>query len=185
MDANDSRGRVLRYLCFVQNSRKSAPDARYTVYHKGGKTEFSVNQTIDGGTWVYLGRFKFNKGKNSGQAKVVLTNFSSFADKIITADAVKIGGGMGNIARNPNAEGMIPNTKSSDSADVSKLITKPTKLIEPTISAYPRYTEGARYWLQWAGIPDSIYSYNKVKTIMPTIFNRVVCGSIIWQAVRR
>lgn len=142
---------------------KSAPDARYTVYHKGGKTEFSVNQTIDGGTWVYLGRFKFNKGKNSGQAKVVLTNFSSFADKIITADAVKIGGGMGNIARNPNAEGMIPNTKSSDSADVSKLITKPTKLIEPTISAYPRYTEGARYWLQWAGIPDSIYSYNKGK----------------------
>ena len=31
----------------------------------------------------------------------------------------------------------------------------------PTVSGYPRYTEAARYWLQWAGIPDSIYSKNK------------------------
>lgn len=26
------------------------------------------------------------------------------------------------------------------------------------LSGYPRFTEGARYWLQWAGVPDSVYS---------------------------
>ena len=141
---------------------KSAPDARYTVYHKGGKTEFSINQTINGSTWLYLGHFRFAKGR-SAQGRVVLTNFSSFTDKIITADAVKIGGGLGNIARNPNVEGMLPNVKSSDTTDISKNIVKPTSVISPTLSGYPRYTEAARYWLQWAGIPDSIYSINAGK----------------------
>ena len=28
----------------------------------------------------------------------------------------------------------------------------------PEISGYPRYTEGSRYWLQWAGAPDSVYN---------------------------
>ena len=26
------------------------------------------------------------------------------------------------------------------------------------ISGYPRFCEAARYWMQWAGIPDSVYS---------------------------
>ena len=54
---------------------------------------------------------------------------------MITADAVKIGGGMGNIARGENDE----------------------------ISSYPRFCEGARYWLQWAGVPDSVYTVSKGK----------------------
>jgi len=29
------------------------------------------------------------------------------------------------------------------------------------ISNYPRFTEGSRYWLQWAGAPDSVYTPNK------------------------
>lgn len=28
-------------------------------------------------------------------------------------------------------------------------------------SGYPRYTEAARYWLQWAGFPESVYSTTK------------------------
>ena len=138
----------------------SAPDAHYTVYHLGGKTEFSVNQTMNGGTWLYLGHFKFNKGR-SNHAKIVLTNYSSFKDKIITADAVKIGGGMGNIARNPNEEGTVSNQKSSDSTNLVVKPSNPVQIIAPTISNYPRYTEAARYWLQWAGVPDSIYSRTK------------------------
>ncbi len=139
----------------------SASDAHYTVFHKGGKTEFTVNQTINGGTWLYLGKFNFEKGKNSG--KVVLTNYSSEDGKVITADAIKFGGGMGNIARNPNETGSTPNMKSSDSITIVKEPVKPVILYEPEISTYPRYDEGARYWLQWAGIPDSIYSKNQGK----------------------
>jgi len=139
----------------------SASDAHYTVFHKGGKNEFTVNQTMNGGTWLYLGKFNFEKGKNSG--KVTLTNFSAEDGKVITADAVKFGGGMGNIARNPNETGSTPNMKSSDSTVIAIEPVKPITFYEPEISTYPRYDEGARYWLQWAGIPDSIYSKNQGK----------------------
>jgi hypothetical protein len=130
----------------------STQDARYTVYHAGGKTEFSVNQTMSGGTWVYLGMFSFPKGKNRN-FRVELSNFSSADDNIVTADAVKIGGGMGNIARRSKSHD-INAALSSD----SKAKVQPTDTISPQISNYPRFTEGARYWLQWAGLPDSIYS---------------------------
>lgn len=127
-----SDGRYAVYVSY-QTLPNSADDALYTVYHKGGETQFKVNQQMGGGTWIYLGTFGFDAGKGSG--KVVLSNRSAKAGKMITADAVKIGGGMGNIARGENDE----------------------------ISSYPRFCEGARYWLQWAGVPDSVYTVSKGK----------------------
>ncbi|WP_291125029.1 hypothetical protein [Flavobacterium sp. UBA6031] len=154
-----------RYAVYVsyKTLENSSSKALYTVYHKGGKTEFAVNQTMDGGTWLYLGQFYFDKGRNN-QDKVVLTNLDSEDGKVVTADAVKFGGGMGNIARAPNVEGITSDLKSSDSLETSKdLIIPPGPFYEPEISNYPRYTEGARYWLQWAGMPDSIYSKSEGK----------------------
>ena len=89
-----------KYAVYVsyKSLKNSAPDARYTVFHKGGRTDFKLNQTMGGGTWIYLGHFTFDEGRNNN-CKVVLSNYSSFSNKIITADAVKFGGGMGNIAR--------------------------------------------------------------------------------------
>lgn len=134
----------------------SAEDALYTVHHEGGKTAFRVNQQMGGGTWIYLGTFKFKKGQ---AGKVTLSNLSSKAGKVVTADAVKIGGGMGNIARSLNVEGATENVKSSsaENAEAAKMMA-----FEPDyqVSGYPRYTEGSRYWLQWAGAPDSVYSKN-------------------------
>ena len=123
-----------QYAVYVsyQTLPNSTDEALYTVYHKGGSTQFKVNQQMGGGTWIYLGTFSFDAGKHACY-KVVLSNRSSKAGKIITADAVKIGGGMGNIARSLPDKEAIP-------------------------SGYPRFCEAARYWLQWAGIPDSIYS---------------------------
>jgi len=128
------------YAVYVsyQTVENSTVDARYTVYHLGGKTEFSVNQTIFGGTWLYLGHFKFEKGRTKS-GRVVLSNFSRDERKIVTADAIKFGGGMGSIAGKPT------------------LTTPPFDTI-PIISNFPRYAEGAKYWMQWAGFPDSIYS---------------------------
>lgn len=152
-----------KYAVYVsyKSLANSAPDARYTVYHKGGQTDFKINQTMGGGTWIYLGHFMFEKGRNDN-AKVVLLNYSAFSKKVVVADAVKIGGGMGNIARAPNQAGVIANQKSSDTTKVETL-TIPTEIQIPKTSKYPRYTEGARYWLQWAGMPDSIYSRTKGK----------------------
>ena len=123
-----------RYGVYISYSslKNSSKDAHYTVYHTGGKTEFNVNQTMGGGTWIFLGFFEFDKGINE-HGKVVLTNLSKDKGRILTADAVKIGGGMGNIARGESLE----------------------------ISGRPRYVEGSRYWLQWAGLPDSVYRWTK------------------------
>lgn len=152
----------------------SADDALYTVYHKGGTTQFKVNQQMGGGTWIYLGTFGFDAGK-SNECKVTLSNLSSKAGQVITADAVKIGGGMGNIARRISEEGTTENLKSSDTNNQKSGTTNLKSGTDNTskdsaansqysllnsqfTSGYPRFCEGARYWMQWAGIPDSVYS---------------------------
>jgi len=120
---------------------ESPQDAHYTVFHSGGKTEFKVNQTMGGSTWIYLGTFRFEKGINPENGKVLLTNKSKDNYKTLTADAVRFGGGVGNIGRT-----VIIN-----------------KVAEVQPSGKARYLEGARYWLQWAGFHDSIYNKNKNK----------------------
>jgi hypothetical protein len=151
-----------RYAVYVsyKSLANSAPDATYTIYHKDGQTSFRVNQQMGGGTWIYLGTFGFDKGKSG---KVVLSNFSQSDGAVITADAVKFGGGMGNIARRPESEGNIHNTKNSDGAVVPLTASQPKLDYPSEVSGYPRFTEAARYWLQWAGCPDSIYSLSKGK----------------------
>ena len=117
-----------RYAVYVsyQTVPESIDDARYTVWHKGIATEFHVNQQMGGSTWVYLGTFEFDEGYNE-QNRVVLSNMSSKSG-IVTADAVRFGGGMGNIERGGQLSGM------------------------------PRCLEGARYYAQWAGMPYEVYS---------------------------
>lgn len=119
----------------------SAPDALYTVKYNGGETQFKVNQKMGGGTWIYLGTFPFSE--KSAEQGVYLSNLSGKQGVVVTADAVKFGGGMGNIARKPTE--------------------MPAYNVEAITSGYPRFTEGARYWLQWAGFADSIYSYTNQK----------------------
>ncbi len=128
------------YAVYVsyQTLPRSTTAAQYEVKHNGGTTRFLVNQQMGGGTWIYLGRFGFCKGAHEGQG-VFLTNKG---EGILTADAVKFGGGMGNMARKPNE------VKEGDFD------------VEPEVSGYPRFTEGSRYWLQWAGFVDTIYSRN-------------------------
>jgi len=145
------------YAVYVsyQTLPKSTEDALYKVYHAGGTTQFKVNQKMGGDTWIYLGTFSFEKGKT---AKVVLTNRSSKAGQILTADAVKFGGGMGNIARKVSELGATENVKSSDVAGKTEIKHQPKIKYSYQTSKYPRYTEAARYWMQWAGVPDTIYS---------------------------
>lgn len=88
-----------RYAVYVsyRTQPESVTDAKYLVFHKGGVTEFTVNQQMGGGTWVYLGTFEFDKGNND-YGMVVLSN-ESREQGVVCADAVRFGGGMGNIAR--------------------------------------------------------------------------------------
>ena len=120
-----------KYAVYVtyQTMKNSVSDAKYLVFHKGGVTEFKVNQQIGGGTWVYLGTFEFDKGTND-YGMVVLSNESK-EKGIVCADAVRFGGGMGNIVRGGSTSGL------------------------------PRYLEGARYSAQWYGMPYEVYGGRK------------------------
>lgn len=131
--------RAGRYAVYVsyRTMHNSAPDARYTVNHLGGTTHVTVNQRMGAGTWIYLGHYDLPKGKPRLPI-VTLSNRSATKDAVVNADAVKIGGGMGNVARASKASGY-----------------------HPTVSGAPRYTEGARYWLQWAGMPEKVYTESR------------------------
>lgn len=132
---------------------ESVEDAHYTVHHAGGTTEFSVNQRIGGGTWVYLGTFMFHEGA-SDNAMVILDNSSS-SEGVVSADAVRFGGGMGDVARGGGRSGV------------------------------PRYLEGAKYYARFAGAPDSVYlkyenkdDYNEDIQTRPRFTNYMSGGSV-------
>ncbi|MEM6647719.1 MAG: fibronectin type III domain-containing protein, partial [Bacteroidota bacterium] len=99
--------------------------AHYTVHHAGGTTAFAVDQTRGGGTWLYLGHFRF-LADSTAAPRVTLKNDDTASGRLLSADAVRLGGGMGTIARGG------------------------------TTSGRPRFVEGARYYLQYAGFPDTL-----------------------------
>ncbi len=134
---------------------QSTKGAIYTVKYNGGETTFKVNQSMGGGTWIYLGTFPFVRG--ASEQGVYLSGETAKKNEVITADAVKFGGGMGNMARSVSEQGATNNVKSSATAQQNIQLFDFD--VKEEISGYPRYTEGARYWLQWAGYADSVYSY--------------------------
>lgn len=151
-------GEYAVYVSYQQND-ENVTDAHYTVYHSGGKTSFLVNQTMGGGTWIYLGTFRFEKGNNVERGRIELTNQSDETGKWVSADAVKLGGGMGNVVR-----GRIEDMENLRKIRDEKGFAIDSSLWIPFASQRPRYQEGARYYLQYAGMPDSlVYIQNKTK----------------------
>lgn len=124
-------GEYAVYVAY-RSYKNSVADARYTVMHDGGVTVYEVNQKMGGGTWVYLGTHSFSEGRSKNQG-VVLSTLSN-DEGVVSADAVRFGGGMGNVARG----------KETLSA-----------------SGMPRYLEAARYNLQTGGFPVEVYSVYK------------------------
>ncbi len=121
--------RTGKYAVYVSYASlpNSIDDAQYTVYHAGGKTTFRVNQQMGGGTWVYLGTFLFEKGQ-SRQGRVVLSTQTS-GRGVVSADAVRLGGGMSLVSRGSAGR-----------------------------SGLPRFLEGARYHALYSGMPRSVYN---------------------------
>lgn len=149
----------------------SVDDAHYTVHHAGGTTTFRVNQQMGGGTWVYLGTFFFEAGQNN-RNRVVLTAESACRGKekngqkyVVTADAVRFGGGRGIMERS------VPIvTKTTETHKVRQMVDgQPVDVLvtdtvnhyrygKGTTSGLPRYLEAARYNTQFSGLPDSLYN---------------------------
>ena len=116
------RGEYAVYVSY-RSFANSTTDAVYTVHHLGGDSEFHVNQRMAGSTWVYLGTFLFAAGDDG---YVRLSNQSTAAG-LVSADAVKFGGGMGKIERGGELSGL------------------------------PAFAEGALYNMQWYGIDTHMF----------------------------
>ena len=165
----------------------STSQAHYVVHHSGQHTHFRVNQQMGEKTWVYLGTFRFEAGQDVRNA-VELVAHDSPCGTVVTADAVRFGGGRGRAERsNPQvsytfyqrlaqhhdtiptdslyrqallAQGILP-----DSIPEFRTILRDTTLTDTLVhylygkgatSGLPRHLEGARYYAQWAGLPDTL-----------------------------
>ncbi|MEC7583179.1 MAG: N-acetylmuramoyl-L-alanine amidase [Planctomycetota bacterium] len=117
-------GMYAAYAWFRASSNR-APDALYHIHHSGGVSSVRVDQTADDRTWVWLGDYWFAQGTG---ATIVLDNESSVAGRVVIADAVRLGGGVGSIARGGSTSGK------------------------------PRWQECSRYWAEFAGAPASVYN---------------------------
>ncbi len=130
------RGFYAVYVSYKTLSNSSSA-VNYTVHHLGGQSKFIVNQKMGGGMWVYLGTFEFEKGTSGC---VVLDNGTPEGHKftkgaVVTADAVRFGGGVGKIARGDADE------------DISRYTT----------SGLPCFTEGALYSMQFGGLDMTLF----------------------------
>ncbi|KAA3644409.1 MAG: hypothetical protein DWP95_04665 [Proteobacteria bacterium] len=108
-------------------------DAKYTVRHGDIDTEFIINQQKHRYIWNHLGEFYFSQ---NGENHVRLSNQSAEAGTTVSADAVRLGGGMGDIRGNHH----------------------------PVTSGHPRWEEGARPWVQYQGASNSVYSGGDVSS---------------------
>ncbi|MEA1898090.1 MAG: hypothetical protein U9N53_10570 [Bacteroidota bacterium] len=144
---------------------KNVNDVKYTIQYSGGEAEYLVNQKMGAGTWIYLGTYHFLKGKNKELSSVKISAKSSGEGRIST-DAIRFGGGMGNIARRPSSE-LLPNQwslRNAQNEGDEEIIEIDPNEFTWKISNKPRYMEAARYYLQYAGMPDSIvYNLNQDK----------------------
>jgi hypothetical protein len=90
----------------------------YRVNHSGGSTEVRVDHSMVGSGWVYLGTYHFGAGSSPTSGSVAISNQGT-AGKVVIADAIRFGNGMGD------------STVSGG----------------PSISGYPREDENSWHWI--------------------------------------
>ena len=108
-----------------------AQDAHYVLKSGGNERHFRVDQRRHGQTWVTLSQLFLH-----GSTVVELHNDTEGPlDRLVVADAVRVGGGVGEMVRGTGA----PPTKG------------------PT-SGRPRWEECSRYYAQYAGAPPTVWN---------------------------
>ncbi len=115
------------HAAFVNRS----PQAEYIIRHAGGETKYYIDQRRNRFTWIFVGRYFFEEGRDEAIGSVTLTNRSTSSDHWVSADAVRFGGGVGVI----NAGGA-------------------------GTSGQLRYDEEAVYHAAFSGAPTSVHRRN-------------------------
>ena len=115
------------YNVYVSWDSDAANDANahYRITHKGGVIDRYFNQKVHGSTWQYVENLWLEEGVDS--LTVELVGDSSTTGTYLSADAVRIGGGMGDVWRFGGATNR------------------------------PRWESGAILYTQFNGAPASVY----------------------------
>lgn len=110
----------------------------YKINHTGGQTQVRVDHSMVGNGWVYLGTYHFNAGSSTTEGSVVISNEGA-AGKVVIADAIRFGNGMGDV---PWGSGGIGTG---------------------SVSGYPREDENSLLWL-WRGVGQGVTPSSVVGT---------------------
>lgn len=129
-----------------------ATDQLYRVRHSGGATEVTIDHSRVGNGLVYLGTYHFEAGT---EGAVEISNKSDDAGKVVVADMIRFGNGIGDIDRGNG------------------------------VSGETRENEAAIYWLEWhatrsQGVPSSAYGTSTVSapTRYATYMNQGAVGTL-------
>jgi len=136
--------RAGRYAVYVSwaASPQNSPSVPLTVHHLGGATTVRVNQQVAGNTWVFVGFYEFGLGKDPAKGSVLVSAQGAEASvnarnegkpTLVSIDAVRFGGGIGNVAP------------------------------DGVVSGHPRYAECCRYYAQYAGAPADLVFHSDVR----------------------
>lgn len=117
-----------KYALYVSwdSDESNDPSAHYRIHHNGGIIDRYFDQRIHGSTWQYVETLWLESGVDS--LKVELLADSTESGKWLSADAVRIGGGMGDVERQGDLTGR------------------------------PRWEGGAIQYIQFNGAPTSVYN---------------------------
>ncbi len=110
----------------------------YEVNHTGGQTEVRVDHSKVGNGWVYLGTYYFDAGSSVAAGSVQISNEGA-TGKVVIADAIRFGNGMGDV---PNGSSGIGNSRGQ-------------------VSGYPREDENALLWL-WRAVGQGVSSPSSI-----------------------
>ncbi|MCA9240831.1 MAG: fibronectin type III domain-containing protein [Planctomycetales bacterium] len=119
---------------WTRSGSDRAADQLYRVNHSGGSTEVTVNHRRVGNGVIYLGTYYFEQGT---EGSVEISNRSSESGRVVIADMIRFGNGVGDIDRGGG------------------------------VSGFDREDEAGLYWVQWhvdhsQGIPTSEYRSSSV-----------------------
>ena len=87
---------------WTRSGSDRAADQLYRVNHSGGSTEVTVNHRMVGNGMVYLGTYYFEAGT---AGSVEISNRSSEAGRVVIADMIRFGNGMGDTDRGGGVSG--------------------------------------------------------------------------------
>ncbi|MBN1475982.1 fibronectin type III domain-containing protein, partial [Candidatus Sumerlaeota bacterium] len=92
--------------CWANYGSDRVHDQLYRIRHTGGEIPVRINHRRVGCGWIWLGNYHFEAGSNPATGSVVISNQSSNpTSRVVIADAIRFGNGIGDIDRGGGISG--------------------------------------------------------------------------------